>query len=300
MHISVHLHYLSPLSRGLFQRAVGHSGSALNPWVMVERAAEKAKLIATGAGCPVDASSSSKELLQCLRQLPAEVIVRQVPKLQDFLYNPYSPLGVVVEQRGKYNPAPFLTEHPRDLTRSGRVAKVPLLLSVTEAEGLYPAAEFLSNASYLRHINDHWNEVLPSILDYKYAVRDGQLRDALSQVIRERYLGANELNERVFPQFVRVSCPDSTDWKRALELIPSASFTARVKSAVLRWRHGNGKNDATTRSRLLLPRPIQSNVRSVGSACRIGPVCRGAARRGHFANLPQQPARRPSLYGARA
>uniref|UniRef100_A0A182PB60 carboxylesterase n=1 Tax=Anopheles epiroticus TaxID=199890 RepID=A0A182PB60_9DIPT len=199
---SVHLHYLSPLSRGLFQRAIGHSGSALNPWVMVERAAEKTKIIAAGAGCPVE--GNSKELLQCLRQLPAENIVRQLPKLQDFLYNPYSPLGVVVEARGKYNPQPFLTEHPRNLTRAGKVAKVPLLLSVTEAEGLYPAAEFYGNSSYLRHINDHWNEVLPSILDYKYAVRDSQLRDALSQVIRDRYLGKNELNEAVFPQFVRL------------------------------------------------------------------------------------------------
>ncbi|XP_053666857.1 venom carboxylesterase-6-like [Anopheles marshallii] len=199
---SVHLHYLSPLSRGLFHRAIGHSGSALNPWVMVERAAEKAKIIATGAGCTIE--GNSKELLQCLRQLPAEKIVRQVPKLQDFLYNPYSPLGVVIEKRGKYNSQPFLTEHPRDLTRTGKLARIPLLLSVTEAEGLYPAAEFFSNVSYLHHINDHWNEVLPSILDYKYAVRDSHLRDALSQVIRTRYLGSHKLNERVFPQFVRL------------------------------------------------------------------------------------------------
>uniref|UniRef100_A0A182MI06 Carboxylic ester hydrolase n=1 Tax=Anopheles culicifacies TaxID=139723 RepID=A0A182MI06_9DIPT len=176
---SVHLHYLSPLSRGLFHGAIGHSGSALNPWVMVERAAEKTRLIAIGAGCPFD--GNSKELLQCLRQLPAEDIVRQVPRLQDFLYNPYSPLGVVIEKRGKYNPQPFLLEHPRVLTSTGKMAKVPLLLSVTEAEGLYPAAEFFSNISYLHHINDHWNEVLPSILDYKYAVQDSHRRDALSQ-----------------------------------------------------------------------------------------------------------------------
>uniref|UniRef100_A0A182R2N0 Carboxylic ester hydrolase n=1 Tax=Anopheles funestus TaxID=62324 RepID=A0A182R2N0_ANOFN len=199
---SVHLHYLSPLSRGLFHRAIGHSGSALNPWVMVEQSAEKAKLIAAGAGCPFD--ENSKELLQCLRQLPAEKIVRQVPKLQDFLYNPYSPLGVVIEKRGKYNSQPFLSEDPRDLTRAGRVAKIPLLLSVTEAEGLYPAAEFFSNVSYLQHINDHWNDVLPSILDYKYAVRDGHQRDALSQVIRAHYLGTHKLNESVFHRFVRL------------------------------------------------------------------------------------------------
>ncbi|XP_053674567.1 carboxylic ester hydrolase-like [Anopheles nili] len=199
---SVHLHYLSPLSRGLFRNAIGHSGSAFNPWVMVEGAAEKTKLIASGVGCPTEASS--KELLNCLRQRSAEELVRQVPKLQDFLYNPFSPLGVVVEKRGKFNPYPFLSEHPHVLTRAGMFAKKPILLSVTGAEGLYPAAEFFSNTSYIQQINDRWNELLPSILDYKYSVRDVHIRNALSEVIRTYYLGTNALSEQTFPQFVRI------------------------------------------------------------------------------------------------
>ncbi|XP_058178522.1 venom carboxylesterase-6-like [Anopheles ziemanni] len=198
---SVHLHMLSPLSRGLFRSAIDHSGSAFNPWVMVERSAEKANLIASGLGCP---TNNSRALVECLRQRPAREIVRQVAKLQDFLYNPFSPLGVVVEKHGKNNPQPFLAEHPRELTRRGKFNKVPLILSVTEAEGLYPAAEFFGNASYLEHINKRWNDVLPSILDYKYAVRDVHSRDALSDVIRMRYLGKENLHEHNFHHFVRM------------------------------------------------------------------------------------------------
>ncbi|ETN60431.1 carboxylesterase, beta esterase [Anopheles darlingi] len=198
---SVHLHYLSPLSRGLFASGIAHSGSALNPWVMVEQAAQKAKTIAAALGCPTDDSAA---LLSCLRLRPAEEIVRQVPKLQDYLYNPFSPLGVVVESSGPRNPEPFLTEHPRKLTREGSFHRVPLILSVTEAEGLYPGAEFLGNERYVQQIDGQWNELLPSILDYKYAVTDRLLRNALSEVIRNRYLGKAKLNEQNYQQFTQM------------------------------------------------------------------------------------------------
>ncbi|XP_058055240.1 venom carboxylesterase-6-like [Anopheles bellator] len=198
---SVHLHYLSPLSWDLFHRGIGHSGSAFNPWVMMERAPEKARSIASGVGC---AFNESQTMLECLRNRAAEDIVRQVATLQDFLYNPFSPLGVVVEKRGPRNPEPFLSEHPLALTRKGKFSRVPLLLSVTEAEGLYPAAEFASNASYLQQIDKRWNELLPSILDYKYAVTDQQWRDALSTGIRVHYLGSEDLHEQNYRQFVKM------------------------------------------------------------------------------------------------
>ena len=40
---SVHYHLLSPLSRGLFNRAVSMSGSALCWWASIKRPLEKAK-----------------------------------------------------------------------------------------------------------------------------------------------------------------------------------------------------------------------------------------------------------------
>uniref|UniRef100_A0A182QXB9 Carboxylic ester hydrolase n=1 Tax=Anopheles farauti TaxID=69004 RepID=A0A182QXB9_9DIPT len=186
---SVQLHYLSTLSNGLFSSGIGHSGSALNPWAMAERSLEKAIRIGAALGCP---TRKTPALLDCLRKQPAEDIVRQVPLFQDFLYNPFSPFGAVVEKEGPYNPEPFLTETPRALLKAGKIAKVPLILSVTQAEGLYPGAEFFSDQRHLEEIDSRWDELLPSILDYRTAVPDPKLRNRLSETIRKRYFPNGE------------------------------------------------------------------------------------------------------------
>ncbi|XP_053682970.1 venom carboxylesterase-6-like [Sabethes cyaneus] len=199
---SVQLHYLSPMTRGLFRNGIGHSGSALNPWVFAENSAEKARTIASSIGCSV---ISSKEMLKCLREKSARDIVRAVGPLFDFLYNPFSPLGVVVEKQTKHNPKPFLVEHPYLLMERGKFYRVPLLLSVNEAEGLYPGAEFVSQLSYLEEINNNWNSYLPSILDYQTSQRnDEKRRDEISTAIRKRYLGKRALNKYSFKDLVLI------------------------------------------------------------------------------------------------
>ncbi|XP_049293740.1 esterase-5B-like [Anopheles funestus] len=200
---SVHLHYLSPMSRGLFQNGIAHSGTALNPWVMAEDSTRKAHQIAKNIGCPVEQSSQS--ILSCLRDRAAEDIVRQVPFLLDYLYNPFSPLGVVIEKQSKLNRRPFLVEHPAVLSRKGKLTKVPLILSVTQGEGLYPGAEFISQPGYLQDIDSRWYDLLPSILDYKTAVPDVKKRDELSKAISERYFGKErKLSLDNFRDFVSI------------------------------------------------------------------------------------------------
>lgn len=205
---SVQLHYLSPMSRGLFKNGIGHSGSALNPWVMAENSAEKAKTIAATVDCPTD---SSKAMLKCLRQKPARDVVRAVAPFFDFLYNPFSPLGVVIEKQSKNNPRPFLHRHPYKLMNAGKFHQVPLLLSVNEAEGLYPGAEFISKQEYMDFINKNWNQVLPSILDYRTSMeKDETRRDEISQTIKKRYLGRKMLSDNSFRDFIRVSFSTSS------------------------------------------------------------------------------------------
>uniref|UniRef100_A0A182SY71 Carboxylic ester hydrolase n=1 Tax=Anopheles maculatus TaxID=74869 RepID=A0A182SY71_9DIPT len=199
---SVHLHYLSPLSEGLFSSGIGHSGTALNPWTMAEQSTAKARQIGIALDCP---TRKTQALLDCLRKVPAEDIVRQVANFLDFLYNPFSPFGVVVEKEGPLNPHPFLTDTPRSLMKTGRITKVPLILSTTQAEGLYPGAEFISNPTYLQQINSRWNELVPSILDYKTAIPDAKERDQLSETIRNHYFQADErLTSENFHKFIRI------------------------------------------------------------------------------------------------
>ncbi|XP_055631341.1 carboxylic ester hydrolase-like [Toxorhynchites rutilus septentrionalis] len=199
---SVQLHYLSSMSRGLFKNGIGHSGSALNPWVLAENSADKASMVAAGVGCP---TSSSERMLECLRSKPAKDVVRAVEPLFDFLYNPFSPLGVVIEKKSKNNPEPFLADHPYKMMKRGEFYRVPMLLSVSQAEGLYPGAEFASKTEYLETINSNWNKLLPSILDYQTSLRsDESQRNEISRAIRERYLGDKDLNRNNFRDFLKI------------------------------------------------------------------------------------------------
>ncbi|XP_055612164.1 venom carboxylesterase-6-like [Uranotaenia lowii] len=199
---SVEMHYLSPMSRDLFKNAIGHSGSALNPWVLVENSTAKAKKVASSVGCQ---TSASKEMLACLRAAPAQDIVGTVKQFFGFMFNPFSPFGAVVEVQSDNNPKPFLIDHPYNLMRAGKVKKAPLILSATDAEGLYPAGAFIRKKEYLEDIDKNWNALLPAILDYQTSLdADVKGRNQISETIRKRYLKDQPLTEDNFRDFVKI------------------------------------------------------------------------------------------------
>lgn len=130
---SVHYHFLSSLSKGLFQKGFSASGTALCNWALVEKPLVKAKKLGEIVGCEGD----SKSLVDCLRRRSARQIVKAVKEFQPWLYNPYSPFGPVVEKKGKNR---FLEDYPYNLLKNGKVQDLPWITSVTSEEGLYPAS----------------------------------------------------------------------------------------------------------------------------------------------------------------
>uniref|UniRef100_U5EXE1 Carboxylic ester hydrolase n=1 Tax=Corethrella appendiculata TaxID=1370023 RepID=U5EXE1_9DIPT len=197
---SAHLHMLSPSSYGLFKNVMAQSGSALNPWVFQEKAKAKAFKIGENLDCSVQ---NSVKLLKCLREKSANEIVEQVQIFLDYLYNPFSPFGVVVEAEGPNNFQPFLAKNPIEIMKSGNFYKVPVIFSAAEDEGLYPSAEFVSDLSYLQEIEESWNHLLPSILDYKSSVSAESL-DEISIIIRQHYMEDRRLNFDTFKQFNKI------------------------------------------------------------------------------------------------
>ncbi|XP_052131107.1 esterase FE4-like [Frankliniella occidentalis] len=69
---SVLMHTLSPLSKGLFHKAVAMSGSPLNPWAQQPAAAAKAKRLAEMVGCT---GADTAALVSCLQASSATVLV---------------------------------------------------------------------------------------------------------------------------------------------------------------------------------------------------------------------------------
>ncbi|CAH1119260.1 unnamed protein product [Phaedon cochleariae] len=173
---SVQLHYLSPKSKGLFSRGISQSGTALNPWVLVEKSLETAKILSSSLGCPTEDN-----------------------KLMPWLYNPFSPFGLVVDS---WSSDPVLPIHPLKLLNDGKVQDLPLLISYTSAEGLYPASDFY-NDELLEYLDIHWNEILPHILHYNNVIAEDKL-NITSETIRLNYLGTRNLNKESYPEFVQI------------------------------------------------------------------------------------------------
>ena len=196
---SVQLHYMSPLSDGLFNNGISHSGNSLDPWVMVENSRKKAESLAASVNCPTE---DHEQLRQCLRKKPAKDLAMFAKTYQPFLYNPFSPFGIVVEVP---NDSAFITDHPKNLLKLGNFKKLPWLLSQTQDEGLYPAAEFYSDEKYLAEINEKWTELAPFILDFNETSTDTKLKKEVSVKIREYYLGQAEISKQSFHHFCDVS-----------------------------------------------------------------------------------------------
>uniref|UniRef100_A0A1L8DJ96 Carboxylic ester hydrolase n=1 Tax=Nyssomyia neivai TaxID=330878 RepID=A0A1L8DJ96_9DIPT len=194
---SVHLHYFSQQSTGLFHRGFSQSGCALNPWVLAENSKSKVTTIAVKLGCPV---RDNTKMIQCLKSKPADKVVQGARLFMPWLYNPFSPFGVVIEKKGS---RPFLTEHPEDLMRTGKVAQLPWIVSLTDSEGLYPVGDFVNPPSKLEELNEKWNELAPALLDFQGTVAEKD-QETVAQIVRQFYLKKEEINEDTVPKLTNI------------------------------------------------------------------------------------------------
>jgi len=197
---SVHYHYLSPRSKDLFHKGASMSGSTLCPWTQTERAAERARTLASALGCP---TSDNTEMVDCLRARPARTMVRlvQTPLFMPWHFNPYTPFGPVMEKGGDN---PFITQHPWDILASGGMQARPWLASVTSEEGLYPVSNFVANATLLAEIERDWLKIAPDLLDYNYTVVPS-LKDETSLKIKEYYMKGQPISRSTTAPFIQLA-----------------------------------------------------------------------------------------------
>ena len=116
--VSVGYHVASPLSRGLFTRAISQSGTMLDPSVIDKTPQEKVIKLSKSVDCP---TLSFKKMMKCLRKVPT-------PKL----------LSAANEITQKWYPVidgKFLTKDPLQLLLAGEMNHVDYIVGVTSHEG---------------------------------------------------------------------------------------------------------------------------------------------------------------------
>ncbi|XP_057380572.1 carboxylic ester hydrolase-like [Daphnia carinata] len=128
---SVEYQVLSPHSKGLFHRAIAQSGSTRCPWAMQKSMGEYTRILAKDVNCP---TSSSKELLQCLR-------TKDVKDIMDSKLKMGLPVGLglypvaFVPRVDKEREFPFLPDTPERLVANKQFNQVPFIGGLTVDEG---------------------------------------------------------------------------------------------------------------------------------------------------------------------
>nr|WCC58154.1 carboxylesterase [Pharsalia antennata] len=216
---SVHFHYMINKTEGLFHKGFSQSGTALNPWVIAENPLEKTTQISRLLGCSTE---STKEMIECLKERPGKQIVETIPTFQPWLYNPFSPFAVVVDEWAK---DPLLPEHPYKLLKKKLVRNVPWIASHVNSEGLYPAAEFFADEQHLDDLDKRWEEIVPYILHYNETV-DSEDIHAVNTKIRDYYFGDSAVNRQTYEDLVQMIGDRLfvTDIHKAVKLHAEASM----------------------------------------------------------------------------
>ncbi|XP_065203559.1 esterase E4-like [Planococcus citri] len=179
---SVHLQMFSPLSKGLFQKAIMQSGSAFSRWAVANETTTKYKnkIILQKTGCD---SNDTLEILKCLQSVPAEDLT--AIGLQ---FDGGVKLAPIVESKVKNRP--FLPVKPAPDTYQTRV---PWLTGVNSGEGAMFVQGYLSNGTWMaKQINSNRRKYIPNLNQYDITAKPEDI-DTVTQKVIDFYFGAEKI-----------------------------------------------------------------------------------------------------------
>ena len=185
---SVNYLLLSPKTHGLFHRAVAMSGSALAHWASLPRQEETAVRLANALNCP---TSSSATLIACLQKIPASKLMSAQAKLYAWHHDKMEKEPMTI-----WSPRPdpeagesaVLPQHPELAMTNSHVQPLPLLVGVAESEGVWKAANYLTQDKVISEILHKFDDIAKHALGLINNVEEDHLKTVLKK-IKNYYLG---------------------------------------------------------------------------------------------------------------
>ncbi|XP_015115262.1 venom carboxylesterase-6 [Diachasma alloeum] len=190
--VSVHHLIMSPLTRGLFHRAISQSGTSLSPWAMYTQktAKERAFKLAAELDCK---SGDTREVVSCLRTKDAEAIINVSQRwlLAESLLQPH--FKPVVEP---YHQGAFLVEDPIETLRGGRAADIPWLNGINANEGSLAVAPLfgLDDSNAVPFVDQQFSAIIPYMLIFDESCSQEQ-QQIVAAKLRQFYFGKQRINE---------------------------------------------------------------------------------------------------------
>ncbi|KAK5641624.1 hypothetical protein RI129_010171 [Pyrocoelia pectoralis] len=183
---SVASHLCSPMSRGLFHRAIQMSGQVFGQLPIGNHQLHLAQKQARLVGCPDD---TSENIMKCLRTKGAKELADSFGGFAEFGYDPVLLWRPVVEL--DFGQERFLTETPIQSVINGNFQKMPIMAGITTEEFSYRALATVENPELLRTMDEEFERVAPIAFIYE---RNTTRSKAASKKLREVFLGSDKLS----------------------------------------------------------------------------------------------------------
>jgi len=188
---SVHYHLLSPLTRGLFHRAVSMSGSALCWWASLKRPQERAKKLAKLVDCKEN--EEMDKMVACLRDTPMFQLMNTHPNFYAWkhLQQTQEPVTAWSPRVDPEAGMSFMPNEPIDLMTSGNFQHVPWMTGITDDEGATRAYAFFEDMEGVREWEEKFAELGPLV----FGLHDGQSEapKIMAKKVKDFYLGPTPL-----------------------------------------------------------------------------------------------------------
>nr|UZO32010.1 esterase CXE16 [Heliothis subflexa] len=182
---SVMLHMISPMSKGLFHRAISMSGSPISQIEIPRHQRHLAERQARLLACPTD---SSRAIIDCLRTKTSKEIGDSLTNMFDFGYDPVL-LWVPIHEQD-FGQEMFLPRQPLEALCSADLTQVPYIVSQTQDEFFWKALDVLRDpAAY-----DSWRADWPGKGRVAfYLSGDNLTATAAANRLKQAYLGGKDI-----------------------------------------------------------------------------------------------------------
>ncbi|XP_037300630.1 esterase E4-like isoform X1 [Manduca sexta] len=176
--ISVMLHMISPMSKGLFHRGISMSASPVSKAPTPKHQFHLAKQQAEILNCP---TNSTKAILDCLNTKTWRELGNSLTGFFDSAGDPIGLWGAVVEQ--DFGQERFLTMQPLDAIRQGKMHTVPYIISQTKHEFFWKAYSILQNQTLTDRMNSQFEQAAP----FSFLLPEENIQ-TVAKTLKEKYL----------------------------------------------------------------------------------------------------------------
>ncbi|KXJ71949.1 hypothetical protein RP20_CCG019301 [Aedes albopictus] len=178
---AVQFHMMSPLSEGLFSKAISQSGSALSFWSkQYPDQLGLVRKLAVAAEVEGAVRMNSRELIKALRKVDAAKLLLSVDKLKFWHNQPIILFRPVVEKH--VDDETFLREDPRELWATGRYQKIPWMTGYLPDDGIAVLLSIFTDL--LEPFIANQQELLPLLAD---------VPPSSGPALLERFFGGNPI-----------------------------------------------------------------------------------------------------------